>query len=119
MPMRRLGGWVAGVLVVGLLAAVCVLGERSAGAAPDEAPGVSAERLGDATEEGSILELLDPTERAALERSQITGMRPEHQKPAASESESEGFGDTVGKVGVSIASVALSIAAVAAPFFLF
>ena len=106
-----------GVLVAGLLAAACVLGGRNAGAAPDEAPEVSAERLGDATQEGSILELLDPTERAALERSQITGMRPEHQKPA--EPESENFGDTVGKVGVSIASVALSLAAVAAPFFLF
>jgi hypothetical protein len=121
MPMRRVGGWVAGVLVAGLLVGACVLAERSARAADDDPPEVSAEALDDPAEQGSILEMLDPEEREALERSQITGMRPEHPKPAAekSKSESEGFGDTVGKVGVSIASVALSVAAVVAPFFLF
>jgi len=117
MPLRRVGGWVAGVLVAGLLVCACVVAERSALAADDDPPEVSAEALDTLDEEGSILEMLDPKEREALDRSQITGMRPEHQKPAAEKS--EGFGDTVGKVGVSIASVALSVAAVVAPFFLF
>jgi hypothetical protein len=114
MPRR----WVAGVLVAGLLAAAVLSGARGVRAADDDEPGLSADQLGDATEEGSILQMLEPDEREALARSQMTGMRPEPE-PKAAEPEQEGVGDTVGKVGISIASVALSVAAVVAPFFLF
>jgi hypothetical protein len=115
MPMRRVGGWVAaGVLIAGLL--VPSSGTRGA-RAEEDSPVWSADDLGEPDEHGSILEMLEPEEREALARSQMTGMRPEAQKPAAPEK--EGLADTIGKVGVSIASVALSVAAVVAPFFLF
>src|SRR5258705_13118264 len=117
MPMRRVRGWAAGLLIVGLLAAGILVGEQRVRAADDDGSDAAAGDLADLTEEGSILEMLEPEERQALDRSQITGMRPERPKAVAAEK--EGAADTVGKVGISIASVALSVAAVVAPFFLF
>jgi hypothetical protein len=116
MPMRRVVGWVAaGVLIAGLLAMVS-FGTRGA-YAEEDASAFSADDLGEPDEHGSILQMLDPEEREALARSQMTGMRPEPSPGAAPKKEATA--DTVGKVGISIASVALSVAAVVAPFFLF
>ena len=117
MPMRRVGGWVAGILVVGLLVAGAGLGARGAIAADDDRADFSADDLGDPTEEGSILQMLEPEEREALARSQMTGIPPEPAKPAKPDHES--LGDKIGKLGVSIATVAISVGAVVAPFFLF
>ena len=116
MSMRRVGGWVAAVALAGALAGGLV-GDRVVRAADDPEPAFSADQLDDPTEDGSILDMLEPEEREALARSQMTGMRPEQPKPAAPQKES--LGDKIGKVSISVASVALSVAAVAAPFFLF
>src|SRR5690242_21789841 len=111
MSWRR----VAAVVVVGTLALTTVPGLRIVRAA-DDAPAFSADELGEPTEEGSILQLLEPEEREALARSQMTGMRPEpEQKP---EPPKDSLGDKIGKVGLSVATVAVSIGAVVAPFFL-
>jgi len=108
-------GRVAAVVVAGTLA-LAVVPVRIARTA-DDAPAFSADELGEPTEEGSILQLLEPEEREALARSQMTGMRPEpEQKP---EPPKDSLGDKIGKVGLSVATVAVSIGAVVAPFFLF
>jgi hypothetical protein len=117
MAVRRVGGWVAAVSVAALLAGSGLLGERTVRAADDDAPAFSADDLGDMKEDGSILDMLEPEEREALTRSQMTGLPEDVPKPAAPEK--EGFGDKVGKLGLSIASVAVAVGAVVAPFFLF
>ena len=105
------------VVVIASTVALAAVPVTHVARAADDAPAFSADELGDPTEEGSILQLLEPEEREALARSQMTGMRPEpEQKP---EPPKEGLGDKIGKVGLSVATVAVSIGAVVAPFFLF
>jgi hypothetical protein len=58
-----------------------------------------------------MTDLLDPEERNAMERAGLPGdARPEDRQDAS---------DTAGKVGLSVLTVALSLGAVVAPFFLF
>jgi len=117
MAVRRVGGWVAAVSIAALLAGSGLLVDRSACAGDDDAPAFSADDLGDVKEDGSILDMLEPEEREALTRSQMTGLPDDPPKPAAPAK--EGFGDKLGKLSLSIASVAVAVGAVVAPFFLF
>jgi hypothetical protein len=127
MRRRAAVGWVAGLVVFGLVGGASVFGEQRE---DDEAlPEFSAERLGDLEEHDSILDMLEPEEREAVERSGMSlgsepGASPEGtQGPFGPETRqqqgrSEGTLDKIGKIGVSVLGVALSLAAVAAPFFM-
>jgi len=59
-----------------------------------------------------MTDLLDPEEREAMAHAGLPG----DARPGADE---EDAGDTTGKVGLSVLSVALSVGAAVAPFFLF
>jgi hypothetical protein len=106
----------AGVATVVLAAGACGLERRHADD-QEVLPEVSAERLGDLSAQDSILDLLDPDEREAVERTGLSGARPEHV--AAPPRAREGALDKAGGAGLSVLVVAISAAAVAAPFFLF
>jgi len=108
----RWRAWRAGLAAVVLVAACGLSGI----AKKDQPPEFSAERLGDLSEQDSILDVLDPDEREAVERSGISGARPEHQ-PAPPEDESTA--DKAGKAAVSVLSVAISVGAAVAPYLLF
>jgi hypothetical protein len=77
-----------------------------------------------------VLDMLDPAEREAVERSGMSGFLDRSDAAAEAEGpfarEGRGFdgepeskSEKAGKLGISVLSVALSAAAVAAPFFLF
>jgi hypothetical protein len=125
MRLWAVCGWVAGLVIFGLVGGVSAGEERGA----DEAvPEFSAERLGEPNHD-SILDMLDSEEREAVTRSGMSlgsdsSVSPEGpQGPFAPETRQQQSRtgralDTVGKIGVSVLGVALSVAAVAAPFFL-
>jgi hypothetical protein len=125
--MRRwAAGWVAGLVMFGLVGGISAFAQRHE---DDEAlPEFSAERLED-PEHDSILDMLEPEEREAVTRSGMSlgsepGASPEGpQGPFGPETRqqqgrSEGTLDKIGKISVSVLGVALSLAAVAAPFFM-
>jgi len=105
-------GWVLGLALTMVLA--CGLDGRRAGHRDDTEPEFSADRL-ELSDQDAILDLLEPDEREALTRSQMSGVPGDPAGAPADETKS----DKAGKVGLSVLSVALSAAAVAAPFFLF
>jgi hypothetical protein len=111
--MRR-HAWLAGMAAV-MAVGACGLSDH---AAKKEPPELSAERLGDLSDQDSILDLLDADEREAVEREGVTGARPAHEGPPV-EAKEESALDKAGKATFSILTVAVSAAAVAAPFFLF
>jgi hypothetical protein len=94
----------------------CGLDGQRAGRPKDPEPEFSAERL-DLAEQDSILDVLEPEEREAVDRTGISGARPEHVAKPGDETDSKA--DTAGKVSLSVLSVALSVGAAVAPFFLF
>jgi hypothetical protein len=102
----------ASLALAGLLLAGACAADRRHATRPDDDPAeVSADRLDDLDEEGAMTDLLDPEERAAMTRAGLPGdARP---------GEDEGAGDTAGKVGLSVLTVALSVGAAIAPLFLF
>ena len=104
-------GWALGLALTAFVA--CGLDGRRAGQRDDAEPEFSADRL-ELGDHDSILDLLEPEEREALTRSQMSGTGGEGPSE-----QREGKADKAGKVGLSVLSVALSAAAVAAPFFLF
>jgi hypothetical protein len=111
---RAVGRAGAGALVIALLLSACAA-ERPHPADPDDDATFSADRL-DFGDEGPVLDMLDPDERDAAKRSGISGSHAtEDGSPEAPESKSE----TVGKVGFSVLTVAVSIGAAVAPFLLF
>ena len=103
------GPALAGLVLMGACAA-----DRRGAAKPaaDDPAEVSADRLDDLDEEGAMTELLDPEERAAMTRAGLPG----DARPGEDE---QGASDTAGKVGLSLLTVALSVGAAIAPFFLF
>jgi hypothetical protein len=105
MRTRR-GWWLAGLALVGLVS--CGLGH--------EKPPGDAARSEYSAEDDSILDLLEPEEREAVERAGVTGARPQQAAPAQ---DGESAADTAGKVGLSVLSVAITIGAAVAPFLLF
>ena len=109
----RTRGWVLGIVLTAAFA--CGVDGRRAGHPDDGEPKFSADRL-ELNDHDAILDLLEPEEREALARSQMSGTGDGR---GAGSDTSEGKADKAGKVGISVLSVALSAAAVAAPFFLF
>jgi hypothetical protein len=104
------------VLAVALAGAVaCGVDAHRAAHPDDAAPEFSADKL-DLSEQDSILELLEPEEREAFARAGMSGARPEHLDLADDETETKA--DTAGKVSLSVLTVALSVGAAVAPFFL-
>ena len=111
--MRTGRGRVASLAFAGLLLAACAADRRHAARPDDDDPAtISADRLDDLDEEGAMTDLLDPEEREAMAHAGLPG----DARPGADE---EDAGDTTGKVGLSVLSVALSVGAAVAPFFLF
>src|SRR5437016_513276 len=116
--MRTRQGWerVAGLALAGLLLAVACAADRRHAARPDDddPTTISADRLDDLDEEGAMTDLLDPEERNAMERAGLPG----DARPGEDE-QKQNAGDTAGKVGLSVLTVALSVGAAIAPLFLF
>src|SRR5437016_1490749 len=114
--MRTRRGWqrVAGLALAGLLlVGACAADRRHARRPDDRDPAPDpADPPDDLDEEGAMTDLLDPEEREAMAHAGLPG----DARPGADE---EDAGDTTGKVGLSVLSVALSVGAAVAPFFLF
>ena len=113
MRLRRGWGPMAGLALAGLLlVGACGAERRHAAHSDDDPADFSDDRFDDLDEEGAMTDLLDPEERDATERSELPGdARPDADKQNA--------GDTAGKVGLSVLTVALSLGAAVAPFLLF
>ena len=113
MRTRRGWGRLASLAVAGLLLAGACAADRRHAARPDDDPAeVSAARRDDRDEEGAMAAFCDPEERAAMTRAGLAG-------DARSGEDEQGASDTAGKVGLSLLTVALSVGAAVAPFFLF
>jgi len=108
----RTRGWVFGLALTAVLA--CGLDGRRAGH-PD-GPEFAGERR-EAGGHDPFLDMLDPEEREALARSQMTGIGDVTDGPKPPQEEDKA--DRAGKVGLSILTVAISLGAAAAPFLLF
>lgn len=126
--MRMCGlGWWGGAGFLGLALAIGCAAERTPGArfrSGEDAADVSETQGGDPWADGSVLEMLAPDEREAVQRWGVPGGDPESFGPEAQSPPAPrgGFAekmDNAGKVGTALLGVALSAAAVAAPFFLF
>ena len=113
MRTRRGWGRLAGLALAGLLLAGACAADRRHAARPDDDPAeVSADRLDDLDEEGAMTDFFDPEERGAMTQAGLAG-------DARSGEDEQGASDTAGKVGLSVLTVALSLGAAVAPFFLF
>src|SRR5438034_10484595 len=113
MRLRRGWGPMAGLALAGLLLVGACGAERRHAAHSDDDPGdFSADRLDDLDEEGAMTDLLDPEERDAMARAGLPG----DARPGEDE---QGAGDTAGKVGLSVLTVALSVGGGLAPLFRF
>ena len=119
MRRRRVGGWLAAAAVVGVLASGCATARHQPAAPGGDDAAVAVENLDDLSEEGSVIARadLEPEEREALERAGMA--RPDGQPAKAAARDGDGVTDAAGKASLSVLQVALSLAAVAAPFFLF
>ncbi|TMA86113.1 MAG: hypothetical protein E6J71_05500 [Deltaproteobacteria bacterium] len=123
--------WRAGaaLLAAGVVTAACSLGRHQATASRDEddPPAISADMLGEPDPGDTAWDALSPEERSALEREDLPRPFLDDAAPAktppASPAEQQGrlarLGDTIGKIGVAVASVGLTLAAFVAPFFIF
>jgi hypothetical protein len=116
---RTRGGWVAVLAAVAMLAS-CGAEKRPPTPSEDERLHFGAENLPDADQKTSIFEALDDDERAAVEKSGISGLE-QPGEPIADERmpREEKKSDKAGRAAISILSVAVSAAAAAAPFLLF
>jgi hypothetical protein len=123
-------GTVVAVMVLALLVSACgMFGKQAPKSGEDAEDDIAAEEPFDQPRE-SVLDLLDEDERDAVQRSGMSGplmdrdgATTETGGPFSQErrkfDEPESKADKAGKLGISVLSVALSAAAVAAPFFLF
>jgi hypothetical protein len=129
---RRRWTMIGGMLVIALAVSGCsMFGQHAADGSDDETDAFAQEEQDPlAHPHHSVLDLLDPEEREAVERSGISGFGERGDAAAETEGpfgperrafdrEPESKSEKAGKLGISIMSVALSAAAVAAPFFLF
>ena len=133
MASARRRRWTAigGVLVFALAVSGCsMFGQHATDGSEDTDEFAQEDKDPLAHPHNSVMELLDPEERDAVERSGMSGITDrsdaasETQGPfgperRAMDREPESKSDKAGKLGMSVLSVALSAAAVAAPFFLF
>jgi hypothetical protein len=113
---KRLAGWVAGLGLLGLIVGACGL-DKPEPPKPDDEFGAAA--LGDLQPGSSILELLDPEEREALDKSGMSMPKGEQTESATALSRDETKSDKAGAIGISVLGVAITAAMVAAPFFMF
>ena len=113
---------IAVVIAAVALAGACAT-EKRGPTRPDgeRATHFGADGLSDLDRDGGIYDALDPEERAALERSGMSGA--EASKAAADDDGSlpqeESTSDNVGKAVMSALVVAVTAAAAAAPYLLF
>jgi hypothetical protein len=130
MDQRR-WGTVMAVMVLTLLTSACgMFGKNTPKSGEDAEDDIAAEEPVDQPR-GSVFDLLDEDERDAVQRSGISGPLmdsddattelggPFSKERRNFEGEPESKADKAGKLGISVLSVALSVAAVAAPFLLF
>jgi hypothetical protein len=125
---RRWRGTVMAVMVLALLASACgMFGKHAPKSGEDAEDDIAADEPADQQRE-SVLDLLDDDERDAVERSGMSGPLMDREgtdemagpfSKERSEGEPESKADKAGAFGISVLSVALSAAAVAAPFLLF
>jgi len=88
---------------------------------PDDDMGdIAADRL-DLSDEDTFFNDLEPEERGALKHSGIGTPQPaeDDAEPAPEPQKPQSKSETAGKVGMSVLSVAMTIGAAVAPFFLF
>ena len=135
MASERRRRWTAigGVLVFAFAVSACsMFGKHATDGSDDETDEFAQEDKDPlAHPHHSVLDLLEPEERDAVDRSGISGTfadrddadtatdGPFGPERRAMDREPESKSDKAGKLGISFLSVALSAAAVAAPFFLF
>jgi hypothetical protein len=126
---RRRWTAIGGMLVIAFAVSACsMFGQHATDGTEDQAEAEAEDLF---APHQSVMDLLDPEEREAVERSGMSGPIMD-RKGTATETEGpfgperRGFdrepetkSEKAGKLGISVLSVALSAAAVAAPFFLF
>ena len=122
-------GGVAAWAVVGLLASACAVDQHRPYFHDDEkdTPAFSAARIGDKFDDDSVADFLEPEEREAVRRSGMTGIRVEDaaaldevaKAPEPPKGPIASALDKVGKVGVSLLGVCVTIGMAIAPFLLF
>ena len=89
---------------------------------PDE-PAISADQLGDAFEDDATADFLEPQEREALHRVQTPHLTEAGDDPKPAPPPPQGrisrALDDMGKIGIALLSVGITIGAFIAPLFLF
>ena len=121
--MGGMRGLLAGLTALALLVA-CGTERRPAARDDDDMPEISAAQLGDAFEDPATADFLAPEERTALDRVQAprspqTAGDHAGQDPAPPQGAVARALDDAGKVGIALLSVAATLGAFIAPFFLF
>jgi len=117
-----------GRVALGLIGVVVVLSACAAGPErahpqrdPDE-PAISADQLGDAFEDDAAADFLEPQEREALHRVQTPHLADASDAPKPEPAPPQGrisrALDDVGKLGVALLSVGITVGAFIAPLFL-
>ena len=118
-PERALLWVVTGVML--LLCAGCAA-ERAHPEHDPEAPPISADQLGDAFEDDATADFLEPQEREALHRVQTPHVAEAGDDPKPAPAPPQGRVaralDDVGKLGVALLSVGITVGAFIAPLFL-
>lgn len=126
--MRMRWRAVAAFMAAGIITAACGLGHHQAPPPRDEhaPPPISADLLGEQDTGDTAWDALSPEERQALAKTDLP--RPFLDDPTEASTSPElgekktGWAhvfDVMGKVGVAVASVGLTLAALVAPFFAF
>jgi hypothetical protein len=125
--MRMWWRAVAALMAVGIITAACGLGHQAPPPRDEHAPPpISADLLGEPDTGDTAWDALSPEERDALKKTDLP--RPFLDDPTEASSSPElgekktGMAhvfDVMGKVGVAIAAVGLTLAALVAPFFAF
>ena len=127
--MRMRWRAVAVFIAAGIITAACGLGHHQAPPPrdPHAPPPISADLLGEPDSGDTAWDALSPEEREAVKKSELP--RPFLVDPASADSSPEATNDpktgmahvfdVMGKVGVAVASVCLTLAAFIAPFFVF
>jgi len=110
-------------VVTGVMLLLCA-GCAAERAHPDdpEAPPISADQLGDAFEDDATADFLEPQEREALHRVQTPHVAEAGDDPKPAPAPPQGRVaralDDVGKLGVALLSVGITVGAFIAPLFL-
>ena len=114
-------GWTAGLALAGLLAiAACAANKPHHPPAAKNDDAITAADLDDIEGPTSILDSLAPDERAAYDKSGMTGARePAPAEDDEAEEPQKTTRDKIGDAAMSVLVVAVSIGAAVAPYLLF